>query len=216
MEAKTFDHSQLTVSIKREVTDFLWIDLETAGLSGLLENGELGSQYYPIFEIAAKLTDRALNEIAEPIRLVIYQDEAMIARSSQWALDKHEETGLLKEVRENGITLETAETMLLDWLAKAGVGPYDRNAKTGAVLAGNGIHFDRSFITAQMPRLNDYLYYRQLDVSSINMGCMAWRPDMYEEVKQAKAYRHEAMADINESIDEAHVYKQHIERGIDM
>ncbi len=216
MESKVFNHPELTVSIARTDTVFIWVDLETGGFNGRLENDELGSQYYPIFEIAAKLTDRSLNEIAEPIRLVIYHDESMIARSSKWALDTHEKSGLLSEVRGNGVTLETAEVMLIEWLGKAGVGPYDRKAKSGAVLAGNGIHFDRSFITAQMPQFNDYLHYRQLDISSINIGCLAWRPDLYEEVRQAKEYKYEAMADINESIDEAHVYKQHIERGVDM
>ncbi|EKO3439497.1 oligoribonuclease [Vibrio fluvialis] len=222
MEIKEFDFSQLqaqlTLSIAEPRQDvvFLWADMETGGLNGRLENGELGSEYYPIFEMAFKLTDRALNEITEPLRVVVYQSEEMIERSSVWALEKHEETGLLKEVRENGVELYSAETMILEWLVSVGVGPYDRKAQTGAVLAGNGIHFDRSFITAQLPRLNQYLYYRQMDVSAINIACLAWRPDMYEEVRQAKEYRHEAMADINESIDEAHVYKQHIERGIDM
>lgn len=211
MEIKTFDFNQLTLSTARQDSVFVWIDIETGGLNGLLENNQIGAMYYPIFEVALKVTDKDLNEICDPLCMTIYQDEDDIAKCSEWALKTHAESGLLNRVRNDGVELVDAEAMILEHLSSNGVNPYNVKAKSGGVLAGNGIHYDRSFIMCQMPRLNSYLYYRQNDVSSVNMSMMAWNPDLYEEVKQAKEYKHEAMADINESIDEAHVYKQFIE-----
>ncbi len=212
MEVKEYDFSKLyPVNNPLDEAALIWLDMETGGLNGLLENGELGCQYYPIFEIAIKVTNRELVELCEPLRLVIYQSEDMIGRSSSWALEKHKESGLLKEVRENGIELDTAERLILEHLALNGIGAYDKRSGTGGTLAGNGIFFDRSFILAQMPKINAYLYYRQFDVSAINLGARMWNHDLYEETRLAKEYRHEAMTDINESIDEAHVYKKRLE-----
>ncbi|MDC5753542.1 oligoribonuclease [Vibrio europaeus] len=212
MEIKEYDFSKhYPVNNPLEEAALVWLDMETGGLNGRLENGKLGCEFYPIFEIAVKVTNGELVELCEPLRLVIYQSDDMIARSSSWALEKHTESGLLKEVRENGIELDTAERLLLEYLAYNGIGAYDRKAGTGGILAGNGIFYDRSFILAQMPRTNAYLYYRQFDVSAINLGARLWNHDLYEETRLAKEYKHEAMADINESLDEARVYKKRLE-----
>ncbi|WP_217495112.1 oligoribonuclease [Vibrio sonorensis] len=212
MEMQQYDFGALfPVTNARSEISLVWIDLETGGLNGRLENGEVGGAYYPIFEIAVKVTDTELVELCEPLRLVVYQDDEMIARSSKWALESHTESGLIKEVRESGITLDEAERILLSHLASNGVGAFDRKAGAGAIMAGNGIHYDRFFIALQMPLLNAYLYYRQFDVSAINVGARMWNKELYEETRLAKEYKHEAMADIQESLNEALVYKKRFE-----
>lgn len=88
---------------------FLFLDYETGGLNGRIEGGELGCESYPIFEVAAIITDSQLNEVGEPIRIVINQSEDSIATASEWAINTHSDSGLLDEVRTSTITLRDAE-----------------------------------------------------------------------------------------------------------
>lgn len=191
-----------------EELTLLWGDIETGGLNGKLENGELGMHYYPIFEIAIIVTDLELETIGEPLRLVIHQSEEMISRSYEWAIETHTKSGLLKEVRESGITLQQAESLILEYLNDLGIKKYDRKKRTGAIFAGNSISFDRSFIMCQMPTLSDYMHYRQFDVSAVNLAFRFWNPELAGSI--VKEYSHEALADIKESIQEAKVYKDYI------
>ncbi|AGG58072.1 oligoribonuclease [Vibrio phage douglas 12A4] len=180
-------------------------DLETGGLNGRLENGALGMEYYPIMEAAFIVTDGNLNPIGEPLRIVIHHDEETISKCSEWALNCHKESGLLDEVRASTISLEQAEVMIIDYFKSLGVEKYDRKTKEGAIFAGNSIMFDRSYIMCQMPTLNDYMHYRQIDISAIAMAARFWNPDLEKSVK--KEYKHEALSDIQESIEELKVYK---------
>ena len=77
-----------------------------------------------------------------------------------------------------------------------------------AVLAGNSIHFDRSFINVQMPELAKLLHYRMLDVSS-------WKLVMANKygVTYEKRELHQAFADIEESIDELKFYLDWFKEG---
>lgn len=213
MEAKQFNFSALVeamVEVRRSV-DLVWIDIETGGFSGQLENGELGSSYYPILEVAVKVMDRDFNLLTDPLCIAIYQDEASIAKCSEWALKTHTESGLLKRVREDGISLEDAEDAILSQLASIGIAPYNRKAQSGGVLAGNGINFEHMFFACQMPKLNAYLDYREMNVSAFNVAALMWNKKLYTEAREAKQYKHEAMADINESIDEMKLYLPLIE-----
>ncbi|MFV0576081.1 MAG: oligoribonuclease [Vibrio sp.] len=181
-----------------------WLDLETGGLNGRLDNGKLGMEHYPIFEVAMIVTDAELNQVGLPLHIVIHQTEERIAECSEWAIETHTKSGLLAQVRESTITLEQAESMIMERLKSLGIEKYDRKAKTGAILAGNSIMFDRSYIMCQMPTLNDYLHYRQLDVSAFNLAVRMLQPEIEERV--VKEYKHEALADIRESIAEYAVY----------
>ncbi len=189
-------------------TVLIFGDIETGGLNGVLENKELGMQYYPIFEIAIIVTDTDLNAIGEPLRVVIHQDEGEIEKSHKWAIEKHTESGLLKEVRESGISLKIAEILILDYLLELGVAKYDRKSKVGGIFAGNSIMFDRSFLLCQMPKFHDYMHYRQIDISSLALLARMWNPQFEQEAVSVKEYSHEALADIRESIAELKVYKQ--------
>ena len=187
----------------------LWGDLETGGLNGRLDNGELGMNYYPIFEIAIIVTDLELEPIGEPLRLVIHQSDDVISRSHEWAIDTHTKSGLLKDVRESGITLEQAETLIIEYLNNLGINKYDRKKQSGAIFAGNSISFDRSFLMCQMPTLSDFMHYRQLDISALNIAFRFWLPELANSI--TKEYSHEALADIKESIQEAKTYKEYIQ-----
>lgn len=185
---------------------FAWLDYETGGLNGRLPNGQLGMDYYPILEVALIVTDGQLHQVGEPLRLVINHSEERIAQCSEWAIETHTKSGLLDEVRASKISLQDAEHAIISHLMTLGIKAYDKQSKTGAILAGSSIQFDRSFMMCQMPELNDYLHYRQLDVSTFNIAVRQFAPHIEEMVK--KEYKHEALADIQETINEFKVYQQ--------
>ena len=190
-------------------------DIETGGLNGRLADGTLGMESYPIFELVFIVTDSALNQVGEPLRVVVHQSESEIAKSSQWAIDTHTESGLLAEVRASKITLIEAEKLILNYLSDLGVYKYNRAAKIGGIMAGNSIMFDRSYIMCQMPKLNSYLHYRQLDISALALAARLWCPDIEKMGLAKKTYKHKALDDILESIEELRVYKESLFTFID-
>ncbi|HDI3318778.1 TPA: oligoribonuclease [Vibrio cholerae] len=192
---------------------FAWLDYETGGLNGRLPNGQLGMDYYPILEVALIVTDGQLHQVGEPLRLVIHHSEERIAQCSEWAIETHTKSGLLDEVRASKISLQDAEHAIISHLMTLGIKAYDKQSKTGAILAGSSIQFDRSFMMCQMPELNDYLHYRQLDVSTFNIAVRQFAPHIEEMVK--KEYKHEALADIQETIFEFKQYVYHLFKSSD-
>lgn len=189
---------------------FLFGDIETGGFNDRLANGLLGMEYYPIFELALVVTDRDLNQVGSALRVVVHLSEDMINRSHQWAIDTHTKSGLLDEVRSGAYSLAECEQQILDHLNDLGIEPYNRETKEGVIFAGNSIMFDRSYILCQMPRLHEFLHYRQLDISAIALAARAWAPELEKKAVGIKQYKHEALADIRESIAELKYYKDAI------
>ncbi|MGI2024839.1 oligoribonuclease [Shewanella glacialipiscicola] len=187
---------------------FLFGDIETGGFNDRLDNGQLGMEYYPIFEIALVVTDRELNQVGSALRVVVHQDETAISRSHQWAIDTHTKSGLLDEVRMSAWDLAGAEWQIIHHLRQMGIQAYNRETKQGVIFAGNSIMFDRSFILCQMPVLHQFMHYRQLDISALALAAIAWAPELAKEAIAAKQYKHEALADIRESIAELKCYRQ--------
>ena len=100
---------------------FLFGDIETGGLNGRLDNGELGMEYYPILELAFILTDKDLNQIGLPLRVVVNHSDEVIATCSEWALDTHTASGLIDYVRSSTLSLADAEQIVIKWLKSEGV-----------------------------------------------------------------------------------------------
>ncbi|GAL07882.1 3'-to-5' oligoribonuclease [Photobacterium aphoticum] len=184
---------------------FVWLDLETGGLMGKQENGQMGEAYYPILEVAVILTDRNLDRIGEPLRMAIFQEEDEIAKCDPWAQKTHEESGLLKDVRESGVTLADAEKQILKLLKKHGIKKFEHKATSIGILAGSSVHFDRAFIRCQMAELDKFLHYRLFDVSPFDIASRAWNPEL--SAQHDKRLKHEALADIEDSINEARIYR---------
>ena len=61
-----------------------------------------------------------------------------------------------------------------------------------------------------MPRLEAYFHYRNLDVSTLKELARRWKPDIARGV--VKHRKHEALADIYESIDELKYYRDNFLR----
>ena len=80
-------------------------------------------------------------------------------------------------------------------------------------MFGNSICQDRRFLARQMPQLERFFHYRNLDVSSIKELCYRWRPDILKGVE--KTGSHLAMDDIRDSIRELKHYRQHFFKLLD-
>jgi oligoribonuclease len=74
-------------------------------------------------------------------------------------------------------------------------------------LCGNSIATDRAFIARALPRLDDFLHDRMIDVSSIKELARRWYPRAYF-ASPAKVGGHRALADIRESIAELRYYRE--------
>ena len=153
-----------------------------------------------LIEIAALVTDSDLNVLGEGVDVVIHTDDAALDGMADVVMKMHTRSGLIEEVRTSTVTLEEAEQMVLDYI-RSHIG----QAKT-APLAGNSIATDRGFIARDMPKLDEFLHYRMIDVSSIKELCRRWYPRIYFG-QPDKGLAHRALADIHESIRELKYYR---------
>ncbi len=171
--------------------NLIWLDME---MSGLLPDTDR------ILELAAVVTDAQLNVIAESPVLVVHQSDAVLDSMDAWNKGTHGRSGLIDKVKASTLDEEAATDAMLAFLKEhvpAGKSP----------MCGNSICQDRRFMARYMPRLEAFFHYRNLDVSVFKELSRRWRPDIYAGFK--KASRHEALADIYESIDELKYYRDH-------
>ena len=159
----------------------------------------LDFQHDALIEIAALVTDADLNILGDGVDIVIHAEEDALANMPAVVKEMHGKSGLTEEVRQSTITMEQAETQVIDYI-KQYVPPKI------APLAGNSIATDRTFIARDMTQLNDYLHYRMIDVSSIKELCKRWYPRIYYNQPE-KGLAHRALADIQESIRELQYYR---------
>jgi oligoribonuclease len=172
--------------------ELVWIDCEMTGLDLKADR---------LVEIAVLVTDADLNILGDGIDVVIHADDAVLSSMIPVVTDMHTRSGLIEEVRASTIDVAAAEQRVLDYIRT-----HVKQAKT-APLAGNSIATDRGFIARDMPKLDDYLHYRMIDVSSIKELCRRWYPRIYFGQPE-KGLAHRALADIHESIRELRYYRQ--------
>jgi oligoribonuclease len=179
----------------QDKTPLVWIDME---MSGLVPERDR------ILEVAMVVTDAELNTIAEAPVLVVHQEDAVLEAMDSWNKATHGKSGLVDKVKASTLTEAEAESQLiaaLKPLVAAGTAP----------LAGNTVHQDRRFMARYMPALDAYLHYRIVDVSTLKELAKRWRPvAMQGLVKEGK---HEALADVHESIAELRHYRATFLKG---
>jgi len=174
-----------------EQTNLIWIDCEMTGLS--LEKDVL-------VEIAVLVTDSELNVIGDGVDVVIKATPEQLASMNDFVRQMHTTSGLITEI-PNGITVKEAEDRVIAYLESASTQPGK------SPLAGNSVGVDRTFIARDMPRLNEYLHYRTVDVSSVKELTRRWFPKAYFNAP-AKTGNHRALGDIQDSIAELAYYRQ--------
>jgi len=171
--------------------NLIWLDME---MSGLLPDTDR------ILELAAVVTDAELNVIAESPVIVVHQSDEVLDGMDAWNKGTHGRSGLIEKVKASTVNEAQATEQMMAFLKQhvpAGKSP----------MCGNSICQDRRFMARYMPELEKYFHYRNLDVSTFKELARRWKPEIYSGFK--KASRHEALADIYESIDELKYYREH-------
>jgi oligoribonuclease len=171
--------------------NLIWLDME---MSGLLPDTDR------ILELAVVITDAELNVLAESPVLVIHQSDAVLEGMDAWNKGTHGRSGLIEKVKASTLDEATATDLMIAFLK-----PYISAKKSP--MCGNSICQDRRFMARYMPELEAYFHYRNLDVSVFKELARRWKPEIYSGFK--KAGKHEALADIYESIDELKYYREH-------
>ena len=173
-------------------TNLIWIDLEMTGLCP--ENDT-------IIEIATIVTDKNLNELAEGPVLAIRQAQETMDGMDEWNTRQHGKSGLTERVLESEIDTREAELATLafvkDWVDE-GASP----------MCGNSICQDRRFMAREMPELEAYFHYRNLDVSTLKILAQMWAPGVASGFSKESA--HLALSDIRDSIDELSWYRERL------
>jgi oligoribonuclease len=168
-----------------------WIDMEMTGLQPDSDR---------VIEIAVLVTDPQLNVIATGPVLVVYQPQEVLDAMDSWNRSTHAKTGLIERVRASSLSEAQAESQALEFLA-AHVPP------NTSPMCGNSICQDRRFLARWMPRLEAHFHYRNLDVSTLKELVRRWKPELKGFSKEGK---HEALADILESIEELKFYRKNV------
>ena len=171
--------------------NLIWLDMEMSGLSP--ENDR-------ILELAAVVTDAQLNVLGESPVLVVHQTDAVLDGMDAWNKGTHGRSGLIDKVKASALDEAAATAQMIEFLK-----PFVPSGKSP--MCGNSICQDRRFMARYMPDLEAYFHYRNLDVSVFKELARRWKPEIYAGFK--KASKHEALADIYESIEELKYYREH-------
>ena len=177
---------------KPDPNHLIWIDME---MTGLVPDSDR------IIEIAVLVTDAQLNLIAEGPVLVLKQPDEVLAAMDSWNRSVHAKSGLVEKVKASTLDEATAERQAIEFLAQhvpAGVSP----------MCGNSICQDRRFLARWMPKLEAFFLYRNVDVSTLKELVKRWKPEVVKGMK--KEGKHEALADIYESIEELKYYRKSV------
>jgi oligoribonuclease len=174
----------------QDPSNLIWIDMEMSGLSP--DNDR-------ILEVAIVITDVQLNVVAEgPVR-VVHQPDDIFDRMDSWNKSTHKKSGLIDRVKAATQNEAEVEAELIAFLTQ-------HLAENTSPMCGNSICQDRRFLARHMPKLEAFFHYRNLDVSTLKELAKRWKPGIMAGF--AKHGKHEALADIHESIEELKYYKE--------
>ena len=172
--------------------NLVWIDMEMTGLQPDSDR---------IIEIAMLVTDPQLNVLAESPLLVVHQPDEVLEAMDSWNKNPHKKTGLIERVRASRMTEADAERAAIDFLSH-------HVPASSSPMCGNSICQDRRFLARWMPKLESYFHYRNLDVSTLTELVRRWKPEAMKGF--TKEGKHEALADILESIEELKYYRKSV------
>jgi oligoribonuclease len=170
--------------------NLVWLDMEMTGLDPEVDG---------VLEVAIIVTDPDLSLVAEGPVVTVFQEDSLLEAMDEWNVSHHTESGLLARVKAEGIAIDKADEKLVDFLR------LHVDAKASP-LCGNSIGQDRRFIVRYLPKLDDFLHYRSIDVSTIKELARRWRPEVYAGFQ--KSGQHQAMEDVRESIEELRFYRK--------
>ncbi len=193
---RQFDFTHLTGQrrMPQDQNNLVWVDMEMTGLNPDTDR---------VIEIAFVVTDSALQVVAEAPVLVVHQSDAALDAMDAWNKGTHGRSGLIEKVKRSTLDELSAQQIMLDFLVQyvpTGTSP----------MCGNSICQDRRFMARWLPKLETWFHYRNLDVSTLKELAKRWRPELAKGL--TKHGKHEALADIYESIEELKYYREHFLR----
>jgi oligoribonuclease len=164
------------------------LDLEMSGLEPDNER---------IIEVACFVVEADLTPVpgAEMCLAVMPDDPGVLDSMDDWNTRTHTESGLIKRVRVNGVSIREAEDAVMDLLRE--------HMAEGAIICGNSVHHDMRFIRREMPMVAEFCTFRIIDVSSIKELLRRISPDGPRFHKRSD---HTALADARGSLDELRFY----------
>lgn len=171
--------------------NLIWVDMEMTGLNPDTDR---------IIEVAIVITDSQLNTVAEGPVLVVHQPDEVLTGMDKWNQSTHSKSGLIDKVKASRLNEVDVEMRLLEFIrlhVPLGMSP----------MCGNSICQDRRFMARSMSQLEAYFHYRNLDVSTLKELVKRWKPEILSGFN--KEGKHEALADIYDSISELKYYRQH-------
>ena len=177
-----------------DASNLVWLDLEMTGLDADKER---------IIEAAMIVTDTNFNILAQSPTWVGHQSDALLAAMDEWNTATHTRTGLVERVKVSDLSEAEAEAQMLAFMSQY-------VPEKTSPMCGNSVHQDRRFMQKYMPQLEAYFHYRNLDVSTLKELAKRWRPEVAKGVVKKGA--HQALADIEESIEEMRYYRDHFLR----
>ncbi len=185
-------HSKnIEIIMAQDNNNLIWVDMEMTGLNPDTDR---------IIEVALVVTDSQLNTIAEGPVLVVHQPNEILDGMDKWNKSTHSKSGLIDKIKASCFNEAEVEAKMIEFLrlhVPSGVSP----------MCGNSICQDRRFMVRSMPQLETYFHYRNLDVSTLKELVKRWKPEIASGL--TKESKHEALADIYDSINELKYYRQH-------
>ena len=178
-------------TLSKSDDNLVWIDCEMTGLDPEKER---------LLEIAVVVTGPHLTPRVEGPVCVIHQSDELLNKMDAWNKGTHGRSGLIDKVKASTTTEQDAEEQILAFIKKY-------VSKNASPLCGNTISQDRRFLVKFMPKLEAYLHYRNLDVSTLKELSKRWKPEVFNSFK--KQQKHTALADVHESIEELVHYREH-------
>jgi oligoribonuclease len=175
----------------QDQNNLVWLDMEMTGLVPERDR---------IIEMAVVITNARLEVVAEGPVLVVHQPDAALDAMDNWNKSTHGKSGLIDKVKASVLDEATAEQQMLEFLMQ-------HVPSRTSPMCGNSICQDRRFMVRWMPKLEDWFHYRNLDVSTLKELVKRWRPELAKGL--TKHGKHEALADIYESIEELKYYREH-------
>lgn len=178
----------------QDANHLVWLDMEMSGLEPQTDR---------ILEVAVIITNSQLETVAEAPVWVVHQPDSVLDAMDDWNKNTHGHSGLIERVKASTLSEAEVEQALLDFIAQY-------VPERTSPMCGNSIGQDRRFMARWMPKAEAYFHYRNLDVSTLKELAKRWRPDVAASFK--KHNKHEALADIQESIAELAHYRSHFLR----
>jgi oligoribonuclease len=175
----------------QDQSNLAWLDMEMTGLAPDTDR---------IIEVALVVTDTQLEIVAEAPVLVIHQPDAVLEVMDAWNRSTHARSGLIDKVKAATLNESDVEARMIEFLR-------EHVPANASPMCGNSICQDRRFLARWMPRFEAYFHYRNLDVSTLKELCKRWKPAVAKGF--IKGSKHEALADIHESIEELKYYREH-------